>query len=55
MSYDVFEDIEGLTPVDPAILSEFQRVMNQEVIPEIVKAVERRSELARESRHWRVS
>jgi hypothetical protein len=54
-SYDIFEEIEGLTPVDPSVLFEFQRAMNEEVIPEIIKDVERRCKLAEDSRHWRVS
>jgi hypothetical protein len=49
---DVFEMIEGLTPVDPNALAEFQRAMTDEVIPEIVKVVEERRMLAAESRHW---
>jgi hypothetical protein len=49
---DVFEAIEGLTPVDPNALAEFQRTMNGEVIPEIVKVVEERRMLSAESRHW---
>lgn len=51
---DVFEAIEGLTPVDPNALADFQRAMNDEVIPEIVKVVEERRMLAAESRHWQL-
>jgi hypothetical protein len=51
---DVFEAIEGLTPVDPSALADFQRAMNDEVIPEIVKIVEERRMLAAESRHWQL-
>lgn len=51
---DVFEAIEGLTPVDPAALADFQRAMNDEVIPEIVKVVQERRMLASESRHWQL-
>ena len=51
---DVFEAIEGLTLVDPNALAEFERAMNEEVIPEIVKAVEERRMLAAESRHWQL-
>jgi hypothetical protein len=51
---DVFEAIEGLTPVDPKALADFQRAMTDEVIPEIVKVVEERRMLAAESRHWQL-
>jgi len=51
---DVFQAIEGLTPVDPNALADFERAMNEEVIPEIVKAVEERRMLAAESRHWQL-
>jgi len=51
---DVFEAIEGLTPVDPTALADFQRAMNDEVIPEIVKVVQERRMLAAESRHWQL-
>ncbi len=51
---DVFQAIEGLTPVDPKALADFQRAMNDEVIPEIVKVVEERRMLAAESRHWQL-
>jgi hypothetical protein len=51
---DIFEVIEGLTPVDPAALADFQRAMNDEVIPEIVKVVQERRMLAAESRHWQL-
>ncbi len=51
---DVFEVIEGLTPVDPNALADFQRAMNEEVIPEIVRVVEERRMLAAESRHWQL-
>lgn len=49
---DVFEAIDGLKPVDPKALVEFQRTMNEEVIPAIVKVVEERRMLAAESRQW---
>jgi hypothetical protein len=50
----VFAQIEGLTHVDPAALEEFQRAMTEEVIPEIVRAVEERRMSAAESRHWQL-
>lgn len=50
----IFAQIEGLTQVDPAALEEFQRAMTEEVIPEIVQAVEERRMLAAESRHWQL-
>jgi hypothetical protein len=51
---DVLESIEGLTPVDPKALADFQREMNEQVIPEIVKVVQERRMLAAESRHWQL-
>jgi len=51
---DVFESIAGLEPINPDALADFQRAMNEEVIPEIVKAVEERKMLAAESRHWQL-
>ena len=50
----VFDLIEGLTPIDPKALADFKQEMTQEVIPEIVKAVEERRLLAAESRHWQL-
>ena len=50
----VFDLIEGLTPVDPDALAEFERAITQEVIPEIVKVVEERRLLAAESRRWQL-
>ena len=47
----IFALIEGLTPVDPTQLTEFQQAMNDEVIPEIVRVVEERRLLAVESRN----
>ncbi len=47
----IFDLIEGLTPVDPTQLTEFQQAMNDEVIPEIVRVVEERRLLAVESRN----
>lgn len=51
---NVFESIEGLQPISPDALADFQRAMNEEVIPEIVKVVEERKMLAAESRHWQL-
>ena len=42
--------IEGLRPVDPDLLAEFERTMEQEAIPEIIAAVDNRQRLAHESR-----
>lgn len=39
-----------LTSVDPALMSEFQKVMAEDVIPTIVKVVEKRRELAAAAR-----
>jgi hypothetical protein len=47
----VFDQIEGLTPVDPNALEDFKREMTEKVIPEIVQVVEERRTLAAESRH----
>lgn len=46
----VFDQIEGLTPVDPTALVDFEREMTDKVIPEIVEVVEERRLLAEESR-----
>jgi hypothetical protein len=48
---EVFDQIEGLTPVDPTALEDFKREMTDQVIPEIVRVVEERRTLAAESRH----
>ena len=45
-----FDGIDGLRPVDPKDLQEYERVMREEGIPEIIKAVRRREGLAHESR-----
>lgn len=50
----VFELVEGVTAVDPALLIDFQRAMTEEVIPEIVRVVEERRLLAAESRQWQL-
>ena len=39
---EVSEIIMGLTAVDPQDLEEFMRAMTEEVIPEIVRAIEER-------------
>jgi hypothetical protein len=54
MRKSVFDVIEGFKPVDPAALEPFHRAMTEEVIPEIARAIWRRQELARVSRHWRI-
>ena len=54
---DIFKEIKGLTPLSPEqrkVIEEFRREMEEEVIPEIVNAVERRQELAAESRTWQL-
>lgn len=38
----VFDLIEGLTPVEAGALEDFKQTMIQEVIPEIIRVVERR-------------
>lgn len=47
---DVFKLVEGLKPVDPTKLVEFERTMKDEVVPDIVKVVEQRRLFAAESR-----
>jgi hypothetical protein len=47
---DVFNLVEGLKPVDPQKLAEFERTMKDEVVPDIVKVVEKRRLFAAESR-----
>ena len=49
-----FLNIEGLKPVQPKMLDAFQQKMTKEVIPEIVKVVEKRRSKAAESRHWQL-
>ena len=51
---DKSEIISGLRPVDPAVLAEFEREMNEKVIPKIVEIVEERRELAAQSRQWQL-
>jgi hypothetical protein len=48
----VFDLVEGLTPVDPSALAEFEHAMTEEVIPEIVRVVEERRTLAADTRQW---
>jgi hypothetical protein len=50
----VFDLIEGLTSVDPDELADFEEAMNDKVIPEIVKVVEKRRMLAAKSRQWQL-
>jgi hypothetical protein len=47
----VFDQIEGLMPVDQNALEDFKREMTENVIPEIVQVMEERQMLAAESRH----
>jgi hypothetical protein len=47
----LFKLVEGLKPVDPSALADFEREMTEHAIPEIVRAVEKRRMLAAESRH----
>jgi hypothetical protein len=46
----VLDKIEGLKEIDPQKLQEFQKLMTEEVIPEIVKVVEERRLRAAQSR-----
>lgn len=48
------ELVKGLTSVDPDLLADFKRAMTDEVIPEIVEAVEERRMKAAESRQWQL-
>lgn len=47
----IFDEIEGLQPVDPEALKEFEREMKERVIPEIEQAIKERIVLAEEARH----
>jgi hypothetical protein len=49
---NVFDLIEGLTPVDPSAVAAFLQAMTTEVIPEIVEVVDERRMLAVEIRSW---
>jgi hypothetical protein len=42
--------LDGLKPVAPNALDDFERAMNEEVIPDIIKAVEERRLLVAKSR-----
>jgi hypothetical protein len=46
--------VEGLTAVDPNVLKDFLREMNEEAIPEIVKTVDERRLRAAESLQWQL-
>ena len=50
----VFDLVEGLTSISPDELADFEKAMKKEVIPEIVKVVEKRRMLAAKSRHWQL-
>lgn len=47
----IFDNIEGLTKVNPEALAEYEKEMTEKVIPEIVQIVEERRMLAVESRY----
>lgn len=47
----IFDNIEGLTKVDPEALAEYKKEMTEKVIPELVQIVEERRMLAAESRY----
>jgi hypothetical protein len=51
---NVFDLIEGLTPVDPSAFEDFRREMTTEIIPQIVKIVEERRLLAAKSTNWQL-
>ena len=46
----VLDTVEGLKPVAPDVLKEFNTAMNDTVIPEIVKTIEDRRLAAAETR-----
>jgi hypothetical protein len=50
----LFDLIDGLRPVDPRALEEYERGMAEEAIPEIIRALENRQRLAAESRQRRL-
>jgi len=50
----VFDLVNGFTSVDPDELADFEQAMSNDVIPEIVKMVEKRRMLAAKSRHWQL-
>lgn len=49
-----FRIVEGLMPVDPKALEDYERGMTEEAIPEMIKDVERRQMLAAQSRQRRL-
>jgi hypothetical protein len=51
---ELFDAIDGLHPVDPKSLHQFEEAMNKDVIPKIVDAVEDRRLRAAESRRWQL-
>ena len=46
--------LPGLVPVDPNVLQDFLKEMNEQVIPDILKVVEERRLLAAESWQWQL-
>ncbi len=50
----LLDKIDGVTRVDPQQFKAFERLMTEEVIPEIVKVVEERRLLAAQSREWQL-
>jgi hypothetical protein len=50
MAGELFNLVAGLKPVDQDVIEAFERDMIEHVIPDIVRAVERRRMLAAESR-----
>ena len=53
-SEEEWEEWHPLMPVDPTALADYQRTMNEEVIPEIRRVVDERRALAAESRDWQL-
>lgn len=53
-TFDVLGVIEGLEPIDPALLEEFKRAMTEDAIPKIVVAVEKRQLQAALTREWQL-
>jgi hypothetical protein len=51
---DLFKLVEGLKPIDPNKLAEFEKEMTEQGIPEIIRDVEKRRMLAAESRQRRL-
>ena len=50
----VSDVVQGLKPVDPSVLEDFLKEMNEQVIPDILRIVEERRLLAAESRQWQL-